>query len=214
VKNKHRQFAPWRRDYARGGRFLAVSFAAGYIALSGEFGPVQLEPNTRMILLGCGGALFWLGSKLLRRGRARAYGKKLEVEVYRLISKAAHKRLQVDHSCFGGDSGRDADVLIQDPKSKCQWVIEVKASRNVAIKRSLISKQPTLQIYSGRYKNSQDLIIEQAKSVACDFNAHPILWFPNAFRNGSATINGALVVLGGTAKELLKTAGIPTSGPF
>jgi hypothetical protein len=76
----------------------------------------------------------------------------------------------------------------------------------------LPSSQPTLQIYSGRYKNAQDSIIEQAKAVACDFGAQPILWFPNAFRYGWATIDGALVVLGGTAEQLLKTAHIPTSG--
>jgi hypothetical protein len=209
---KQRTFAPWRRDYVNGGWFMAASFAAVYAAISGGFGAVQFGLGPRLILFGSSGALFWLGSRLLRRASARAYGKKLEVEVYHLISRVAHKRLRVEHSCFGGKSWRDADVLIQDPESRRQWVIEVKASRNVAINRSLSSKQPALQIYSGRYKNAQELVIGQAKAVACDFGAQPILWFPNAFRYGWATINGALVVLGGTAEQLLKTARIPTSG--
>jgi hypothetical protein len=105
-------------------------------------------------------------------------------------------------------------VLIQDPESKQQWIIEIKASRNVAIKRSLISRRPTLQVYTGRYKTEPESAIEQAKAVACDFGARPILWFPYASRRGWATIDGALVVLGGTAKQLLKIARIPTSGFF
>jgi hypothetical protein len=207
-----RTFAPWRRDYVDGGLFLTASVAAVYVALSGGFGAVQLGQNPRLILFGCGGALFWLGSRVLRKASARAYGKKLEIKAYHLISQVAHKRLRVEHSRFGGASGKDADVLIQDPKSRRQWVIEIKASRDVAIKTSLIFRRPTLKIYTGEYKKAPESTIKQAKAVACDFGAQPILWFPNAFRYGWATIDGALVVLGGTAEQLLKTAHIPTSG--
>lgn len=200
MSKKHTPNAQWLAQLRRG----AGLTCGGLLLVSLSYALWMRDYRSPALAAAAAGGLLGLVAfHTLRQAVTRARGLLIESQAQKALANRLPPAWKMSTGVPVPGLG-DSDVFLESPVGP-RFAIEIKSHEGCTVRKTWWKRtRVELRRLDGSKFKSDPLL--QARQVATALRATPVVWFPNASKASTATVDGAFVVQGGP-RVLLKALG-------